>query len=238
MADAAAAAAPPDTDTKMADEAVRSRLYDWDQVRRDPKGDFGEFHTRQDYYKTMKYHLLDTGGFLRLCTDRGRSYWLAQNESFHTTPDFKLHVSVPLEFVLPAWKLLTELFVEMHCDFGMKMTTTTDAARWGTQRGREITVYMFVYDDSYPFIDDPDQHLDPVFERIYNGAFWRRFVEAAEALLQQAGIPSNGCADGDFPLTEHVSVRNEAYVDGVYPPNDKGYNAAGHTDVFGLFSLD
>lgn len=71
---------------------------------------------------------------------------------------------------------------------------------------------------------------------MYNRAFWRHFIAAAEEVLIRAGIPTNGCADGDFPLTPHVSIRNEAFVDDMYPPNARGHNAAGHPDVFGLCS--
>lgn len=131
-------------------ELIDSRPPDWEAVWRRPKDDFGDFHFRAGWYKTLRYHLLHTGGFLRLCTDRGRLYWLRQNENGHTTPDWKLHISVELPYVTAAWKLMSALFIDMHGDFGIKATCQADPTLWGSQRGREITVYMFVYDPKYP----------------------------------------------------------------------------------------
>jgi hypothetical protein len=38
-------------------------------------------------HRSATYEVLETGGFLRFCTERGRVYWVAQNETGHTSPD-------------------------------------------------------------------------------------------------------------------------------------------------------
>jgi hypothetical protein len=49
--------------------------FSWEQVQADPKGQHGIVESRGLWYKTMKYELLHSGGFLRLFTLRGRAYW-------------------------------------------------------------------------------------------------------------------------------------------------------------------
>jgi hypothetical protein len=91
----------------------------------------------------MKYGVLHSGGFLRLFTLRGRAYWNAQNETEHTTPDWKLHFSCDLGHIGRAWNALVGLFIDMKCEIGMKVTVLDDD-NWGSsQRGREITVYIY-----------------------------------------------------------------------------------------------
>ena len=45
------------------------------------------------WMQTRTYHVLHTGGFLRLATERGRVYWVAQNMTSHSTPDWVSHLS-------------------------------------------------------------------------------------------------------------------------------------------------
>ncbi len=121
-------------------------------------------------------------------------------------------------------------------DFGMKVTLQRNPTLWGTQRGREVTIYMFVWDERYTAFndDDPALHLALAYELVHSPDRWSAFIREAQALLTQAGVPTNGgCAHGDLPLTEHFSLRNEAFVGEVgYPPNDLGWNAVGHPDVW------
>lgn len=203
-------------------------------------------------HRTMEYEILHTGGFVRLCTERGRVYWLAQNEHEHRLPDWKLHFSVLPRDVPRAWDVLSRLFVAEACDFGMKAVAAEALATWpAKQRGRELTVYIFqhcaAYADGGPMMEccDPrSEHrfwLGPEFER--SGAFWRAFVLKAESMLEEAGVESHGgAATGDLPLGRYASLRNEAFVPGfedaldglrgppafVYPPNEAGWNAAQH----------
>ena len=83
--------------------------------------------------------------------------------------------------------------------------------------------------------------LGPEFQ--HDPAFWRNFVTDAEQALWVAGIASHGgTAEGDVPLGRYASLRNEAFIQGremredgrtgpptfIYPPNEAGWNAAGH----------
>ena len=98
-------------------------------------------------YRDTHYEVLHTGGFVRLCTERGRIYWMAQNETEHLTPDWKLHFSVaprPAANLARAWDAVASLFLERGLDFGMKAVAPEQCASWPpTQRGRELTVYIF-----------------------------------------------------------------------------------------------
>lgn len=77
-------------------------------------------------------------------------------------------------------------------------------------------------------------------QEIYEAPFWFTFIREAERRLAERGVRSRGCAEGDFPLPncEYASLRNEAFVsvekgkDPIYPPNDKGWNAANHPCPF------
>lgn len=125
------------------------------------------------------------------------------------------------------------------------------------QRGREITVYIPVYDDifgsGYDFIefdesdnqeDDCNKILDtkeriiPLSRNIeHSFSFWTHFVSEAERILSENNIRSAGCANGDLPLGKYVSLRNEAFFIDKVPPNEKGWNCAGHALPFDIEDL-
>jgi hypothetical protein len=87
-------------------------------------------------------------------------------------------------------------------------------------------------------------HLGYEHEALFAGSFWMLFIQEAEARLAQAGLVPAGLADGDLalPVCRFASIRNEAYIpvpqntggnlagraQPEYPPNDSGWNAAGH----------
>lgn len=204
-------------------------------------------------HRTMEYEILHTGGFLRLCTERGRVYWLAQNTEEHRTPDWKLHFSILPRDVPRAWDALSALFMAHACDFGMKAVSGDALASWPRrQHGRELTIYIFQhcwdYDGGGPMMDcckPGTEHrfwLGPEFQR--SPSFWSSFVAEAERVLLDAGIENHGgTAIGDVALGRYASLRNEAFVlrreqtnqhrrNGamtfIYPPNEAGWNAAGH----------
>lgn len=227
--------------------------FSWASVSADPKGDHGECATRGSWFKTMTYHLLHTGGFLRLCTMRGRSYWNAQNETGHTSPDWKLHFSCDLTQIGQAWDIIAALFMEMKCEIGMKATVLEEGGWSEGQRGREITVYIFKFDTRFRgymqgVIPELDHELFLGSEvETYLAPFWFTFIREAERRLQLAGIRSRGVADGDLALPSciYASLRNEAFVpipkvlengtttkELVYPPNHTGWNAARHPNPF------
>eukprot|EP01117_Protostelium_nocturnum_P015984 TRINITY_DN6242_c0_g1_i1.p1 TRINITY_DN6242_c0_g1~~TRINITY_DN6242_c0_g1_i1.p1 ORF type:complete len:315 (+),score=72.10 TRINITY_DN6242_c0_g1_i1:100-945(+) len=227
---------------------------------RDPKGDHGTLTIErgQDWHIDMHYDLLETGGFLRLCTLRGRTYWHAQNTLGHMSPDWKIHFSVVNSDLPKAWNILSELFVLSRCDIGMKVTTIPDGFDGENgQRGREITVYIYKYESEYGFGPMYDEKADGTvhfmgerreeesfyylgreFDGIpYDSKFWFDFITKAENRLKEEGVRSNGLANGDLSLPgcRYASLRNEAFVivkkgDHLphYPPNSFGWNAAKH----------
>jgi len=217
--------------------------FRWAEVEHEPKTLRTCLHRD---FRTTEYEIFHTGGFVRLCTDRGRIYWLTQNEHDHKLPDWKLHFSVEPCHVPVAWDIISELFMQAACDFGMKAVAGEALESWPeVQRGREVTVYIFqnhpAYQGGGPMMGlctEGTEHLywlGREFQR--DSDFWLKFVEVAEAKLATAGIKSRGVADGDLPLGIYASIRNEAFVldrdacgDTLpcYPPNAAGWNAAGH----------
>lgn len=135
-----------DGEEMLGEELSQKHPFHWETIRRDPKGDHPSVCTRRNWYKTMTYSMLDTNGFLLLFTMRGRVYWVTQNTTTHTTPDWKLHFSIIEEDIPRAWNILAKLFMEKKCDIGMKVTTNATRFCASSQRGREITVYLYVYD--------------------------------------------------------------------------------------------
>eukprot|EP00440_Ansanella_granifera_P008362 gb/GFBE01009059.1/.p1 GENE.gb/GFBE01009059.1/~~gb/GFBE01009059.1/.p1 ORF type:complete len:275 (+),score=47.37 gb/GFBE01009059.1/:1-825(+) len=234
--------------TTSVELAVRadSNPFQWTEIEHEPKvvrSCIGR------HFRSTEYEILHTGGFVRLCTERGRVYWLTQNEHDHRLPDWKLHFSTELRDVPLAWNILTELFLSKACDFGMKAISGDALDSWPEgQRGRELTVYIFqhhaAYDGGGPMMGlcpgkEHNFWLGPEFER--DSDFWEDFIQEAEVKLAAAGVRSRGCADGDLPLGHYASLRNEAFVLAsladpfqapqyfIYPPNESGWNAAGHS---------
>jgi hypothetical protein len=188
----------------------------------------------------MTYELLVTNGFVKLYSFKGRAYWVAQvTVSEHKTPDWKLHFSVRGGFgeVARAWDALARVFVAMQCRSSMKAISPLNATWPDAMRGRELTVYIFRYDEAYGKglpIRKPDGRwgrvdLRPADE--HSEEFWAQFIRQAEAALDAAGVQPGPCADGDLPIGRFVSLRNEAYTyhhhgELMYPPNELGWNAA------------
>lgn len=69
---------------------------------------------------------------------------------------------------------------------------------------------------------------------VYGPPFWYSFILEAERRLASGGVRSEGVADGDLglPGCTYASLRNEAFVDGSYPPNNRGWNAVNHHNPF------
>eukprot|EP00913_Durusdinium_trenchii_P034941 g32684.t1 len=83
--------------------------FHWEEIENEPKV---QRNCIDRSFRSTEYEILHTGGFVRLCTDRGRVYWLAQNEHDHRLPDWKIHFSVELSDIPRAWDTLTELFLK------------------------------------------------------------------------------------------------------------------------------
>lgn len=72
--------------------------------------------------------------------------------------------------------------------------------------------------------DHPDLHLSCMYERDWT-TFRLPFIKETEARLEALPISPNPIADGDVPIDDcrYASLRNEAFVNGVYPPNEAGW---------------
>jgi len=77
-------------------------------------------------------------------------------------------------------------------------------------------------------------HLSRGIEHSFG--FWIEFVCEAELLLARHHISSSGgCADGDLSLgLQYASLRNESFIEGEYPSNSLGWNAANHELPFDI----
>jgi len=165
-----------------------------------------------------------------MATERGRVYWLAQNELEHTPPDWKIHFSLAprgewKDDIGLGWNILAALFLERCCEAGMKVRY--EAWDDEKQRGRELTVYVYQFSERYDeghqggpmagLSEDGQEHVHYLgyeMEAPYEGTFWFDFIRDAEERFRAAGLQSAGVADGDMALPgcEFASLRNEAFV--------------------------
>ena len=228
--------------------------FSYENIMENPKKDHQIIKVKEDWYKPMTYTVMETGGFIKLYTNRGMTYWISQNAQNHETPDWKLHFSIDKLDISNAWNILAKLFIELRCEIGIKVTSVGNDFCDTQQMGREITVYIYVYDQRYgngvmyvnningvPIFLCDDQHVDESeyylgseHESVYDAVFWYKFICEAENRLSCHNIKSNGLASGDLPLPhcKYASLRNEAFVtiDGqlIYPPNECAWNAKKH----------
>jgi hypothetical protein len=106
-----------------------------------------------------------------------------------------------------------------------------------TVAGREITIYIPIYIDNYNLCDiGSELGFNKDIEQ--NEEFWFEMFDCIEKSLAENNIKSNGCANGDLPLGEYVSIRNEAFIpsssEEIYPPDSEGFNAANHSFPFNI----
>jgi hypothetical protein len=213
--------------------------FSWNFLMVNPKSDHGVV---KGEFESISNRFLHTGGFARINTDRAKIYYYKQNETNHTTPDWKIHFSVNLEDIPKAWNIIAGVYIEHLLEFGMKATVSENWPE--NQRGREITVYIFQHDKSYEnTTEQEDAYLYLGPEKEVEDSTWISFITKTEFFLKKASVRSSGCAYGDRPLPKchYASIRNEAFIkemddDGIkeyiYPPNYCGYNAAGHKNPF------
>jgi hypothetical protein len=173
-----------------------------------------------------EYTCICNNGFIKLYSNKCKSYWLCQNETEHTTKDWKFHISVISSDLKKAWNLISKIFIDMKCKSGMKVVYSKENPC--NIKGREITIYIIkyenIYDESeikkcYPFYMS-DEHSED---------FWIEFIKKCEKLLKENNIRSNGVSHGDLRIGEYISLRNEAYIKVgkhlAYPPDKYGWNA-------------
>lgn len=183
----------------------------------------------------IEYEGMCTGGYTKLYTLPGKIYWLIQNSENHLTPDWKFHVSVRDSDVKTAWNLVARIFIGMGCRSGMKVKYLKENPQ--TVRGREITVYIPIYVKKYDLSEiGNDIGFNSSIQQ--DEDFWYQLFDKIEETLKANNITSNGCAKGDLPLGEYVSLRNEAFVtigrEECYPPDNYGWNAAKHELPFDI----
>lgn len=200
-------------------------------------------------------------GFIRLYTNLGHRYWVAQAEAKHLCPDWKIHVSVHFADVPRAWNIVGALFVKRRCRSAMK-AVNLESEPPAFMRGREITIYLYRYSNAFSsakFYDPVEDKVAKTMGRQHEQGleFWLALVGEIEALLAHAGVRPRGLAQGDRTLGTYCSLRNEAFVSvpssvwnglsseeqgfydafrrgagtSTYPPNALGYNAARHRDL-------
>ncbi|KAH3744433.1 hypothetical protein Pelo_14169 [Pelomyxa schiedti] len=174
--------------------------------------------------KGLKIELMVSNGFVRLYNQTGRAYLVAQGNTLHVTPDWKVHFSVCKEDIPRAWGILTNFVVECNLvATAMKAVTFLDSSidgdRWPeTMHGREITVYIYKYHSSYgkgiEYTEDGKNLLIPLRKcDECPPRFWLDFISKADKMLANENIHTNGgCAKGDLPMGKYASLRNEAFV--------------------------
>jgi hypothetical protein len=180
-------------------------------------------------FNGIEYEAMCNNGYIKLYTIPGKIYWLVQNTFDHLTPDWKFHVSVKDKDLERAWNLVAEIFLTKNCRSSMKVKYKKENKI--TVRGREITIYISIWDDKY---DKSDIGEEFKFNRDIqqNEDFWYDLFDSIEKSLKDNNITSNGLAKGDYALGNYVSIRNEAYIidqysdKEIYPPDWAGWNAA------------
>ena len=206
--------------------------------------------------KKIKIELLVANGFVKLYTVKGRLYNCKQNNYNHTLPDWKFHFNINIEDIPKAWEIITELYfkhiinntkeedIDEDIIIAMKAFNTNLVNENSIPKGREITIYIYIYNEKlneeleeFEVEDEKGNKKNMKYtftkkdEKNFN--FYYNLLIDIEKELNNANIRQrieNGVADGDLWLGKYVSLRNEAYWkneedDYIYPPNEKGWNS-------------
>ena len=216
----------------------------------------------------IKLELLVTNGFVKLYTIKGRFYNTYQNNDNHTLPDWKFHFNINVEDISKAWKPISETLLKHIINdtkeddilddiiIAMKAFNTNLVKEDDIQKGREITIYIYKYDERLNQEVDEINYEDEkgnkkIVKNKYtkneerNFKFYYNFLIDIEEQLNNLKIRQriiNGVADGDLWLGKYSSLRNESYCkdeneEYVYPPNDKGWNSAKHKMPFNWIQI-
>ena len=204
--------------------------------------------------KKIRIELLVTNGFVKLYTYKGRVYNIFQNNDEHTIPDWKFHFNVKREHIPKSFNIISQTLLEhiiknteekdIIDDLIISMKAYNINLCTEMQAGREITLYIYTFDErlneeTYE-IDDKDENgeikkikytFNKNEEKKFN--FYYNLLIDIEKKLESKKIKKtikDGCAYGDLWIGKYASLRNEAYCEGkndgyVYPPNEKGWNS-------------
>jgi hypothetical protein len=219
-------------------------IFEYENVMKAPK------QVREWTFDSITYQLHETSGFIRLYfSPYGYHYWMAQAMSLYRVPDWKLHVSVAPAHLPQTWNVLSKLFIEKRVLSAMKVEIL--GKDWPAHMlGREIAIYMYRYSDVFTGEEFLHLGLQSAFEQ--DVEFWHSFIEEAESRLEAEDIVAGPLAEGDLRMGRYMSLRNESFCrmearwetllgdyrnwsrveDYIYPPNDAGWNAAGHECPF------
>ena len=170
--------------------------------------------------KKIRIELLVTNGFVKLYTYKGRVYNIFQNNDEHTIPDWKFHFNVKREHIPKSFNIISQTLLEhiiknteekdIIDDLIISMKAYNINLCTEMQAGREITLYIYTFDER---LNEETYEIDDKDE---NGEIKKTIKD--------------GCAYGDLWIGKYSSLRNEAYCKGengglVYPPNEKGWNS-------------
>lgn len=204
--------------------------------------------------KKIFIELLVTNGFVKIYTYKGRIYHILQNKDNHTLPDWKFHFNIKPDNIPKAFNIISETLLkhiinttddkEIIDDLVVSMKAYNIKLCHEMQKGREITLYIYTFDERYneePVeIEIKDENNNPTkIKYIFtkkeekNFKFYYDLIIDIEKQLFAQKIEKtveNGCAEGDLWIGKYTSLRNEAFCKGenggfIYPPNDKGWNA-------------
>lgn len=155
-------------------------------------------------YNGTQYEAICNNGFIKLYIPKMRAYWIVQNEFGHQLRDWKFHVSVAHEDVARAWNILARMFVESRCRGCMKVSYLKESQ---TPRGREITIYIFKFEEEYEESQLAIEYGLSLAEE-HSEDFWVSMFYRIEAAMAENNIKANGLAYGDLGLGSYVSLRN------------------------------
>lgn len=208
--------------------------------------------------------LLVTNGYLKLFSNKGRGYWIAQvSYSDHKSPDWKFHFNIAPEDLQKGWDAVVSTIIPLKQKyaikfpkkdflFGIKVISTKHGNTWpDDMKGREITVYIYEFDeilngeDGKGIVYDKDSYIIYSREDEEPNSFWYELVFEVEKKLLKQNVKTsvlNNCADGDLWIGKYCSLRNEAFTlykgEYVYPPNETGWNAANQKCPFSFIDIN
>jgi hypothetical protein len=151
---------------------------------------------------SILYEAISANSYIKLRTQKGLEYWVAQAEHNRLEPDWKLHFAIAEEDIANAWNIIAYIFLKMRGDYIMKVKTHPPEEWPPHMHGREITVY----------IPTPSNRLGLNKKNVPNMKFWLAFIENVEQQLSTANIRAHAIANGDLQLRQYTSIRNEAFI--------------------------
>ena len=216
--------------------------------------------------KKVRISLIVSNGFVKLYSIKGRVYWIQQMRRGALAPDWKIHFNINHDDIPKAWKIISESLLyhkikhtkeqEIIDDIFVSMkaiNTNLNKNFPQSMDGREITVYIYMYDELLNEDDGNGLEINCENEEgVYAKKeikyrkneeekfdFWKEFLIDTEKKLLKEKIRTKkiGAADGDLFLGKYCSLRNETFYFSKYPENDKGWNATKKKMPFNFYQI-